>query len=188
MNKFSQDIEQVLLPLKSFLDFDLIKSEDELMLTYAIMIKDYLIQNLEDSKNKSEEPVQFQRAKDNMIKQLEIIKSRDSLFKEADYDALIAELENIEFIEGVTTNAAAKNKKLHYWFPAYRFLEVGIDRAMDIAKAIERWILHINPILHSRKSHEDIGKLNSIIRSIDKEFHFNSLALYNRLDIHLEEL
>lgn len=182
MSKFSQDIEKVLLPLKGFLDFDLIKTEDELMLTYAIMRKDYLIQNLEDSKNKREEPVQFQRAKDNMIKWLETLKTRDDIFKASDYDALITELENIKHIERATTNSTANKKKLQSWVPMYRTLEVGIDRALEIAKAIEKWVLYINPILHSKTSHKDIKNLNSTIKSIDKDFHKVSIELYNRLE------
>ena len=169
MSKFSQDIEKVLLPLKGFLDFDLIKTEDELMLTYAIMIKDYHIQNLEDSKNKGEEPAQFQRAKANMIKWLETLRARDDIFKESDYDALITELENVKHIERVTKDDTANKRKLRVWRPMYKdCLGTGDDRSLSIAKGIEKWVLHINPILHKGKSHRDIKKLNTTIKNIDK--------------------
>ena len=201
MSKFSQDIEQVLLPLKGFLDFELIKTEDELMLTYAIMTKDYLIQNLEGSKNKSEEPVQFRRAKANMIKWLETIKARDDIFREADYEALITELENIELIERVTTTETVKKTMWSLWHNLYtRGLEVGKDRASDIVKGIEKWVLYINPIMHDKQSEETLEEwlqrpdrtesintrnCNYLIKNIDKDFHNKSIELYNRLDIEV---
>ena len=187
MNKFSQDMEKVLFPLKGFLDFNLIKTEEELMLTYAIMVKDYLIQNLEGSKNKSEEPIQFKRAKENMLKWIETLRSRDTVFNEPEYTALSIEIDNLKLIERVTTTETAEMLKLRKWSPMYKEIGVGVDRTLLISKSIEKWIHHINPILHRNRKHNYMKKLNTTIKRTDKEFHFNSLGLYNRLDIRIEE-
>ena len=203
MNKFSQDIEQVLSPLKGFLDFELIKTEDELMLTYAIMVEDCLIQNLEDSKNKSEEPVQFQRAKDNMIKWIETLRKRDDIFKESDYKALITELENLQIIERITTDEAVKKGKSKYWNIMYKYgLGVGGDRALKIINGIKKWVLHINPIMHNEQAEEtmeewlqrpdrtesiNIRNFNYLIKNIDKDFHNKCIELYNRIEFGISE-
>jgi len=188
MNKFSQDIEQVLLPLKGSLNFDLIKTENELMLTYAIMIKDYHIQNLENSANESEEPKQFINAKANMIKWLEILRARDDIFKEADYDALISELTNIELIERVTTTETVKKKMWRQWHKLYTDgLGVGKDRASAIVKGIEKWVLHINPLIHKNRKDKDIEKFNTTIKNTNKDFHNKSIELYNLLDTRKNE-
>ncbi len=188
MNKFSQDIEQVLLPLKGFLDFNLIKTEEELMLTYAIMMKDYFIQTLEDSTHKNRELKRFDSTKDNMIKWLEILKTRDTFLKENDYGRLIEELEKIEFIERTTIHSTANDRKLHAWFPMYKTgLNTGRDRAMNIVKGIEKWVLHINPLIHKNRKYKDIEKFNTTRKNIDKVFHNRSVELYNRLDIDNNE-
>ncbi len=183
MNKFSQDIEKVLLPLKGFLTFNLIKTEEELMLTYAIMVKDYLIETQEDSKHKSREPKSFDAAKSRMVEWLETLKSRDSIFKEDDYDRLIEEIEEIELIERTTLHDTARDRKLHSWVPMYRLLEVGGDRALNIAKGIEKWVLHINPLILKNREYKDIKKFNTTRKNIDKSFHNKSIELYNLLDL-----
>ena len=157
MNKFSQDIEQVLLPLKEFLDFDLIKSEDELMLTYAIIIKDILVQNPQNSKNRGREFDNLEKAKTEIICWIELIKSRDNCSNFNDYEDLITELYKLNFIKRKTIDEISCEKILRLLYPMYRSLndktnrsikmteeqyKQEIDRLMEIANQLSQWMKH----------------------------------------------
>ncbi len=186
MSNFSQDIDDVLLPLKGKLSFSRIRTEKVLMLTYAILVQDTHVDSFENDDNPERNPKRLEDTRENMIKQIELLRSRDSIFKESDYDALITDLNNLEYIEADTLPNIVKKRKLHTWHQMYKRVGCETHDVSLIIRQLSVWAKKVNDC--SKKESEQINlMLYKWRKGIDKQFHNDAIALYNRLECYAED-